>query len=204
MSEKDEALQFGPVGQRAIHLCVDMQKLFADDTPWHTPWMHRILPRVRRIAAAHAGETVFTRFVPAEHVEAAPGAWRRYYDHWSAVTLQALPPGAVDLIPSLAELTPPAEVFDKTTYGPWLDGRLHARLGERGIDTVIVTGGETDVCVLAAVIGAVDLGYRTIVVLDALCSGSDEGHDATMAIYRRRYGQQIEIVPTDVLLEDWR
>ncbi len=181
-----------------------MQKLFADETPWHTPWMNRILPAVRRIAGAHAAETVFTRFVPARNAGAAPGAWRRYYAHWSEVTLDALPPGTVDLVPTLAELVPPAEIFDKITYGPWLDGRLHARLRARGIETVIVTGGETDVCVLGTVIGAVDLGYRTIVVADALCSGWDDGHDATMAIYRRRYDQQIEIVSADRLLEDWR
>ena len=36
-------------------------------------------------------------------------------------------------------------------------------------------------CVLATVIGAVDHGYRVIVVVtDAVCSSSDEGHDAML------------------------
>ncbi len=44
----------------------------------------------------------------------------------------------------------------------------------------MVSGSETDVCVLATVLDAVDLGYRVIVVRDAVCSSSDEGHDMLM------------------------
>jgi len=57
-----------------------------------------------------------------------------------------------------------------------------------------VTGSETDVCVLATVLGAVDHGYRVIVVTDAVCSSSDEGHDAMLKLYRERYSLQIEAV----------
>jgi nicotinamidase-related amidase len=42
------------------------------------------------------------------------------------------------------------------------------------IDTLIVTGGETDVCVLATVLGGIDRGYRVVVVSDALCSSTDD------------------------------
>ena len=43
---------------------------------------------------------------------------------------------------------------------------------QRRCDTVIVTGGETDMCVLSTVLGAADYGLRTIVVQDAVCSAS--------------------------------
>jgi len=76
-------------------------------------------------------------------------------------------------------------------------------LRDQGIDTLVVTGGETDVCVLATVLGAVDLGYRTVLVTDALCSSSDDTHDALMTLYRKRYGYQIETVTTDVALAGW-
>ena len=72
---------------------------------------------------------------------------------------------------------------------------------ERGTDTVVVTGGETDVCALGAILGAVDLGYRTVIVADGLCSASDETHDALMTLYRSRYAQQIEVVSTDDLFD---
>ena len=42
----------------------------------------------------------------------------------------------------------------------------------------MITGAETDVCVLATVLGAVDYGYRVVLVTDAVCSHSDTGHDA--------------------------
>jgi hypothetical protein len=34
-----ELLPFGPLTDRTIRICVDMQNLFAEGTPWHTPWM---------------------------------------------------------------------------------------------------------------------------------------------------------------------
>src|SRR5262249_6859627 len=60
-------------------------------------------------------------------------------------------------------------------------------------DGLILTGSETDVCILATAIGAVDLGYRVILVRDAVCSSSDAGHDALMQMYHRRYTEQIEM-----------
>jgi hypothetical protein len=41
-----EALAFGPLTDRTAHICIDMQNVFAEETPWHTPWMARVLPGV--------------------------------------------------------------------------------------------------------------------------------------------------------------
>jgi hypothetical protein len=59
-------------------------------------------------------------------------------------------------------------------------------LRQREADALIVSGSETDVCVLATLLDAVDIGYRVIVVRDAICSSSDEGHEMLMRhpIYR--------------------
>ena len=69
---------------------------------------------------------------------------------------------------------------------------------------MIVTGSETDVCVLATVLGAVDRGLRTIIVTDAVCSSSDEGHDTLLKVHNRRYSEQIEAVIADTILSEWR
>ena len=45
-----EALPFGPLTDRTAHICIDMQNVFAEETPWRTPWMPRVLPGVTRIA----------------------------------------------------------------------------------------------------------------------------------------------------------
>ena len=55
-------------------------------------------------------------------------------------------------------------------------------------------------CVLATVMGAIDRGYRVIIVADAMCSGADSTHDAMLQIYRSRFGMQVETVSTAELL----
>ena len=117
--------------------------------------------------------------------------------------LDALPPGAIDLLPRLARFVPPAELLDKTVYSPWTEPGLEERLRARGVDTLVITGAETDICVLAAVLGAVDRGYRVVLPTDALCSSSDRTHDALMALYRERYGQQVETARMSEILSAW-
>lgn len=196
-------LRHGAMGQEAVHLCVDMQRLFAEDTDWSTPWMKRVLPEVVRLCEHRPERTCFTRFIPADQPGDGFGTWRRYYQRWASMTRSRLPAGMIDLLPELALFVPPARVFDKAVFSPWHDGVLNAALRGSGVDTVIVSGGETDVCVLATVLGAVDLGYRVVIAGDALCSSSDETHDGTLALYHDRYGQQIETVLVDELIEAW-
>ena len=200
----DNGLRYGDLGEHCLHLCVDMQRLFAEKTDWFTPWMERVLPLSVRITEAHPAETIFTRFLPAERPGEGQGTWRRYYERWASVTVERLGPDMIELVPDLRRFVPPAEVIDKHVYSPWVETDLHYRLGRRGIDTLVVTGGETDVCVLGTVLGAVDRGYRVVVVTDALCSSSDETHDALLTLYHNRYGQLVETVTTDVVLQSWR
>jgi nicotinamidase-related amidase len=133
-----------------------------------------------------------------------PGAWRRYYARWRHMALDRLDPSMVELVPELAALVPPATVVDKHVYSPFHASALDGVLRERGIDALIVTGAETDVCVLAAVLDAVDRGYRVVLATDALCSASDGTHDALLRLYRERFSQQIETAPVQEILASWR
>jgi nicotinamidase-related amidase len=198
-----DSLKWGRVAPNAVHLCIDMQRMFAEDTAWRTPWMERVLPVVVRICEARAERTCFTRFVPARNPNDAAGSWTRYWKRWPQMTLDRLDPALVDLVPELAAFSPPARVLDKRIYSPWIGTGLDAALRAGDVDTVVITGAETDVCVLAAVLGAIDRGYRTIVVTDALCSSADSTHDALIDLYRQRYGQQIETVESADLLAAW-
>jgi nicotinamidase-related amidase len=202
MTQND--LYHGPLTETCLHLCIDMQNLFAGQTEWHTPWMQRVTPVVERLAAAKPERTIFTRFIPATRPGEGTGTWRRYWERWPSMTQERLPADALDLVPALARLVPPAELFDKAVYSPWVCGALHPRLQQRGIDTLVISGAETDVCVLAAVMGAVDLGYRVVIPTDAICSSSDHTHDALLTLYNERYGQQVEAVTTEVVLREWR
>src|SRR5437763_420290 len=197
-------LPFGPLGERTVHLCLDMQNLFAEDTPWNTPWMKRVLPVVTRIAERHPEQTVFTRFIPARHPDELPGSWRRFYRRWADLTLERIDPRLLELVPALHRLSPPAAVIDKRVYSPFAEPALPQLLRSRGAEALVISGAETDVCVLAAVLDAVDRGYRVVLAADAICSSSDETHDALMTLYGNRFSQQIETAEADAILEAWR
>jgi nicotinamidase-related amidase len=64
----------------------------------------------------------------------------------------------IDVLPELARFAPPARFFDKHVYSPWTGSDLHQQLRGAGIGTIIITGGETDVCVLATMMGRHRLG----------------------------------------------
>ena len=115
------------------------------------------------------------------------------------MTRSKLDHGLIDLVPELARFVPPAQVEDKVVMSAW-HGTLHARLRQSSIDTLIISGCETEVCVLATVMGAIDLGYRIVIVVDAICSGADSTHDAMLAIYESRFGMQVETIKTVDLL----
>jgi nicotinamidase-related amidase len=140
-----------------------MQGLFAEPTPWHTPWAARVLPLIEEIVRLHAQRTVFTRFLPPSRPEDMPGAWQRYYRRWHEMTLERIDPELLELVPTLARWAPPAKIVDKRVYSPFVGRTLLSHLRECGADAIVITGAETDVCVLAAVLGAVDFGYRVVI-----------------------------------------
>jgi nicotinamidase-related amidase len=197
------SLPHGPLTEKAVHLCIDMQQMFAEKTAWHVPWMKRVLPVVLRIACASPARTVFTRFIPPMRAEDARGAWRRYYHRWRDFTGEQLPSHLLALLPELHELIPPAQVVDKRFYSPFAEPQFHRSLQDRMVDTVVISGGETDVCVLASVLDAIDLGYRVVVVSDALCSVSDEAHENLLKLFSERFEQQIEVASSGTILEAW-
>jgi nicotinamidase-related amidase len=192
-----------PLTERTVHLCIDMQRIFSSEGPWATPWMGKVLPVIVAIAERFPERTVFTRFITPQTPADMPGMWRCYYEHWLDATRARLDPRMLELVPPLARLVPPATVIDKSRYSGFFGRALLDHLLARGADGLVVTGAETDVCVLATVLGAVDHGFRVIVVRDAICSSSDEGHDALLQVYHRRFSLQIETADAEAVLSRW-
>lgn len=180
-----------------IHLCIDMQRMFAEDTPWQVAWMPNVLDEVLEVTSRFPERTMFTRFIPPSSPDEVPGMWRDYYEKWPMMTRARIDPGLFDLIADLKRYVPPARIFDKTTYSPWIDGRLHSVLSHQGVGTLVLTGGETDVCVLASIFGAIDLGYKVILLKDAVCSTADQTHDAAVELLENRFSVQAEVVRSE-------
>lgn len=198
-----DGLTYGPPGPDCVHICVDMQRVFGPGYPWSVPWLERILPNVAAICGHNPARTVFTRFLPPARPEDAAGSWRRYYRKWDCLTLDRINPEALELLPALARYAPPAQIIDKSVYSPWLTPALDQLLRRGKVDTILLTGGETDICVLATALGAIDRGFRLVLVRDALCSSSDHTHDALMDLYYTRFDTQIEVASTLEVLEQW-
>lgn len=188
----------------AVHLCIDMQRLFGPGSPWAVPWLPLVLDPIARLARHRPARTVFTRFIPPRAAGDMPGTWHDYYRKWSSLTRERLDPAWLELAPELADLAPPAKVLDKAVYSPWSEGGLDALLAGSGVHTLIVSGGETDICVLTTVLGAIDRGYRTVLAGDGLCSAFDATHDATMTLFRTRFSLQVEIMEVEEIVDRWR
>ena len=159
-----------PLTEHSVHLCVDMQRIFSVEGPWPTRWMDKVLPVAAALANRYPDRTVFTRFIPPERPDQMPGMWRRYYTRWRAATREVLDLRLLELMPPLAALCPPATIIAKTRYSAFAEPRLIEHLRQREADALIVSGSETDVCVLERVLDAVDIGYRVIVVRDDVCT----------------------------------
>ncbi|HEV8645313.1 MAG TPA: isochorismatase family cysteine hydrolase [Burkholderiales bacterium] len=80
------------------------------------------------------------------------------------------------------ELRPaPGEiVIDKPGYSAFEHTTLQPLLTTRGIDTLVVTGITTEVCVSSTLRAAADRGYRCVTVRDACASGDAALHEAAL------------------------
>jgi nicotinamidase-related amidase len=69
---------------------------------------------------------------------------------------------------------------------------------------VILSGVETDVCVLATAFDAMEAGLRVILATDALTSASRSCHAKALDIVYDRFDEQIEIATVDQILAAWQ
>ena len=76
-------------------------------------------------------------------------------------------------------------------------------LARRNASALVLTGVETEVCVLAFAFAATDRGYRVVIVEDAVTSSSPAGHRAALAAIYPRLDQQIQIATVDQVLAAW-
>ncbi len=190
------ALDLG-VGTR--HLCIDMQRLFAEETPWRALAAQgtalcrpdrKPLCRANDLHAVHA----------ARLLGAGPRILAGLLRRLARIDARS---GRSGVVAPLAELVPPAKVVDKRLNSLFSRAGFAAALRRRGVDTLVVTGGETDVCVLATVMAAIDLGFYLLLPTDALCSTNDGTHNALIRLYRERFAQQIEATSTTEVLDRW-
>lgn len=91
----------------------------------------------------------------------------------------------------LPELKPePGEpVIMKTTPGAFASTNLDQLLRNLGIESLLITGVVTDSCVESTARGAVDRGYKCIIVSDACAAHEAAAHQATLHSFQKYFGR---------------
>ena len=74
--------------------------------------------------------------------------------------------------------------MDKRHYSAFSGTDLDIRLRERHVDTVILTGVLTDICVLHTAVDAYNLGYQIEVVEPAVASLTPENHQFALKSFQ--------------------
>jgi len=173
-------------------LIVDLQRVFAETTPWIVPALPAILPNVRRLIAHFDPRIVLSTHMPPAHPS---GTWERYYRRWAFL------PARPELTAVIAELQHAGSIVEKVTYSCFGDPAAAERLRLLNPAPLIVAGVETDICVLATVLDAVDLGIAVAVVEDAVASADAAAHKGALAILRR-IPEQVRVTTTGALLAE--
>jgi ureidoacrylate peracid hydrolase len=174
--------------RRTAHIVVDLQNGFmAPGQLLETPMARSIVANVNRISAAlraAGGIVVFTQHTAdAEAVR----TWSVYFDHFSTDPVrmtEVFTPGN----PGHAlwpELDVAKEDFCvlKRRFGAFVPGSsdLHARLQERGIDTLIISGTLSQVCCESTARDAMMMNYKVFFIADANATITDAEHSGTLS-----------------------
>ncbi|KFC75939.1 General L-amino acid transport system ATP-binding protein [Bosea sp. LC85] len=104
-----------------------------------------------------------------------------------------------DIVPALAPL-PGEPVIDKPGKGAFYQTDLDLLLRNRSIETLLVTGVTTEVCVHTTVREANDRGYRCLVLSDACASYFPEFHRVGLAMIAAQGGIFGWVSSTDAVL----
>lgn len=189
-------------GERPAVLVIDAQRYMVgaegDDARWPSSCGARGRQAVQAIAevvgaAQLAGvPCFFTRFELARD-GSDMGVYRRKRDlldseHWCLG-------GSVgaELVPELRP-GPGDVVFVKKKPSGFHGTPLLGYLVERGIDTVIVTGGSTSNCIRATVFDASSYNYRTIVALEAVFDRIPVSHAISLFDMDRQFADVTGVV----------
>ena len=93
--------------------------------------------------------------------------------------------------------------IEKSGFSAFSAPSFAAHLAGLGASTLVLSGVETDVCVLATALEAVDRGFRVIVASDAVTSSSPAGHRAALDHILPRFEFMLELATSAEIIAAW-
>lgn len=181
-------------------VAVDVQRLFTNmvGAPIAPP-LAEVLPAIGRVleTARRAGATVvLVRSI------IAPEAHSRSTLGWPPFMRDGMAPGApgTDFDPCLNHQPTDIEVV-KQRYSAFFGTALDEILRRRGIETVVVLGLTTNVCVQSTARDAWQRDYETITLADCCAEIGEGSHEASLMWTSRNFGR---VTTSDALAIGWR
>lgn len=150
-----------------------------------------IVPNVARLLRGARGAGVPVIFCNDAHLKGIDHELKLWGDHAIAGT-----PGA-EVIPEL-EPCDSDYVVPKRRYSGFFHTDLDLLLQELDVDTVIMTGLHTHMCVRHTSADAYQLGYQVVVASDATDAFTEEDYQSGLRYLKEVYGA--EITDVDALL----
>ncbi len=173
---------------RAALLVIDMQECFCNPKgSLYSPATAKIVPRINKLAS-FAGKAGMRVVWIREQVGLFPGDWKHYYDFYPGAKEKDFGLRAGNLggafFSKLNRKKGDWEVI-KNRFSPFAPSspshpNLNKLLRSNGIDTLIITGTDTNICCDNTARDAMNLDYKVIVVDDACCSYDNGLHLATL------------------------
>jgi nicotinamidase-related amidase len=155
-----------------------------------------VIPNARRLLAAFRGAglpVLFTRHGPLlpDGSDMIARRRRRDTESLAATTTPTLWHRGTFEHAVVDELAPRADelVIDKNTSSAFNSTGIEWLLRNKGIDTLIVGGMATDMCVETTARDAADRGFNAVIVEDAAATFFERHHRAALGGFARVFGQ---------------
>jgi nicotinamidase-related amidase len=195
---------------RAALVVVDMQRDFLEEAAGcYAPGSDEIVARIARLIDAAREEGVPVIFTQEAHRpggvdagrEADPGAGIGYPGGGPD---SPVPPHCIEGtagIDIVDELSPSANDFriKKRRYSCFLGTDLDLLLRNLGVETLLVTGVDSNVCVLWTVGDAWQRDYHVRVVEDCVAGSNPEEHEAALLIMRTLVSGGVPVMSDEVI-----
>jgi ureidoacrylate peracid hydrolase len=176
--------------RQTAHIVVDLQVGFMDHGQVaEVPMARKIVPNVNRISAALRAAGGIVVYLQHTMDAEAIRTWPVYFEHfcgpeYRARMIETFTPGSPGhaLWPEL-EVDAEDLVLIKRRFGAFVPGssNLHARLQEREIDTLIISGTLSQVCCEATARDAMMMNYKVFFITDACATYTDAEHGGTLS-----------------------
>jgi ureidoacrylate peracid hydrolase len=193
--------------RRTALLVIDMQRAWlADGAPFETPPARALIPAINRLAGAlrrQSGTVIWIQHTAAKAGQ--DGYWPLYFEHFIREAQRAAAIAALETGAPLHALDPALEgsdgdlVLPKYRFSAFVRTRhdLESMLVARGIDTLVVTGTATNVCVESTVRDAMMRDFRVFMPHDAVAALDPEAHSAGLRSVMQSFA---DVRPVEALL----